>query len=404
MRGVREDGVVITGIGAVTPLGIGARTLHERWCAGEVGIADGAGRCREFDPKDHLSRREIRGADRFAQMSVVAGDEALHQAGWADGEPPYPPDRIGVVLATSVGGIQTAFAQQDQARVKGFEMISPLAVTMQMPNAAAAMIAQRYGFRGECCAVVAACASGTQAFGTARRMLADDTVDAVVMGGADAAITEQVVAAFRIMGALSESGTSRPFDRKRDGFVVGEGAGVVVLERAGAARERGADVLAEVAGYASSTDAYHVSAPEPNGATAARAIKRALEDAELQPADVDYVNSHGTASHHNDIAETRALKAALGDAAYDIPVSSTKSTIGHLMGGAGTVEAIATIQALRDGVIPPTLGLDDPDDELDLDYVPGATRPLEADGDRVAISNSFGLGGHNAVVVLRVAA
>ncbi|MGD0454208.1 MAG: beta-ketoacyl-[acyl-carrier-protein] synthase family protein [Solirubrobacteraceae bacterium] len=392
---------VITGMGTVTPLGVGAETLYARWRAGDLGIVDGEGACRDFDASEFLSRREVRSADRFAQMATVAAAEALDQAGWSE-EPPYDPDRIGVVLATSVGGIKSCIEQQDRVREKGADYISPLAVTMQMPNAAAAMIAQRYGFRGECCALVAACASGTMAFGAGRRLLADGTLDAVLIGGADAAITLQVVAAFRVMGALSRCGIARPFDRRRDGFIIGEGAGAVVLERASAARERGAAALAEVIGFGASTDAYHVSAPEPSGRTAAIAIQRALACAGIGPDDVDYVNAHGTASQLNDQAETRALKAALGDRAYEIPISSTKSTIGHLMGAAGMVEAVATVLALRDRVAPPTLGLEEPDDELDLNYVPGRPQPLAATGELVAISNSFGLGGHNAVVALRV--
>jgi 3-oxoacyl-[acyl-carrier-protein] synthase II len=394
--------VAITGVGAVTPLGTGAELLHRRWCAGEVGIEGGLGACRDFNPSDFLSRREIRFADRFAQLATVATGEALEMAGWAE-EMPYAPERVGCVVATSVGGIQTCIEQQERARVKGYDLISPLAVVMQMPNAPAGMIAQKWGFRGECCAVVAACASGTLAFGTAERLLSSGTVDAVVLAACDAALTPQVLAAFRIMGALSPSGIARPFDRRRDGFVVGEGAGALVLERPDTAAQRDAAVLGEVVGFGSTTDAYDPSAPEPTGAVAARAITQALESAGTKPSELDYVNSHGTASLHNDVAETRAVKVALGDAAGKVPISSTKSTIGHLMGAAGTVEAISTLLALRDRVAPPTLGLEDPDEGLDLNYVPREPQPLREEGPLTAISNSFGLGGHNAVVALRVA-
>jgi 3-oxoacyl-[acyl-carrier-protein] synthase II len=389
----------------VTPLGIGAETLHERWRDGVVGIRDGAGRCLDFEPTDFLSRKEIRSTDRFSQLALVAAQEALDAAGWLP-ELPYAHERIGCVVATSIGGIQTCLVQQEKARERGYGQVSPLAVVMQMPNAAAAMIAQRWRLQGECQAVVAACASGTLAFGSALRLLDDGRLDAVVLAGADAAITPQAEAAFSTMGALSPSGIARPFDRRRDGFVMGEGAGALVLERAAVARERGAPALGEVIGFGATTDAYHPSAPEPNGALAAAAIVQALESAGVEPGELSYVNSHGTASHHNDIAETRALKTALGDAAFQVPVSSTKSTIGHLMGAAGTVEAISTLLALRDGVAPPTLGLEEPDDELDLNYVPLEPQPLGdgAGGRRVAISNSFGLGGHNAVVTLRSAA
>jgi 3-oxoacyl-[acyl-carrier-protein] synthase II len=394
--------LAVTGVGAVTPLGIGVQTLHRRWLAGEVGVVDGVGRCRDLVVSEFLSRREIRGSDRFTQLALVASEEAIAQAGWA-AEMPYPPHRVGVVVATSIGGIQTCLEQQEVARVKGYRQVSPLAVVMQMPNAAAAMIAQRWGFQGEAAAIVGACASGTLAFGMASRLLASGTVDAVVVGGSDSAITEQAAAAFSIMGALSESGIVRPFDRRRDGFVMGEGAAVFVLERPEAARTSGREVLGEVIGFGASTDAFHPSAPEPTGAIAARAIEDALKSARLGQRDVDYVNSHGTASRHNDLAETRAIKRVFGEAAPGLAISSTKSAIGHLMGAAGTVEAASTLMALRDRVAPPTLGLEEPDDELDLNYVPGSAQPFSPKDGRLAvgISESFGLGGHNAVVAMR---
>lgn len=393
---------VVTGMGAVTPLGAGAGLLYKRWCAGDSGLADGAGRCTGFNPGEYLSRRELRTTDRFTQLSVAAADEALTQAGWSRGDLPYPSGRIGCVIASSMGGLYSLFRNFERYQVSPQRM-SPFTVVMYMPNAAAAMIAARWGLRGESCAVVAACASGTFALGTARRMLAEDCVDAVVVGGADAAVMDEVLQAFTVMGALSPSGVPRPFDRARDGFVLGEGAGALVLERGDAAAGRGAAVLGEVIGFGASTDAHDMSAPDPTGAAAAAAISRALHSASVTPADLSYVNAHGTGSHHNDAAETQALKTALGEHAYRVPVSSTKSAIGHLMGGAGTVEAIATLLALSEGVAPPTLGLADPDDGLDLDYVPGTARPMpeRLGRGRVAISNSFGLGGNNAVVALR---
>jgi 3-oxoacyl-[acyl-carrier-protein] synthase II len=400
-RGGAQE-VVITGVGAVTPLGSGARALHRRWCEGHVAIRDGCGRCEDFQPQRALSRREIRIADRFTQFALVAAAEALGEAGWLP-VAPYEAERIACVVATGVGGIQTCLAQHDRIRELGPGQVSPLTAVMQMPNAAAAMIAQRHGFHGECKAVVSACAGGTQVFLEALRLLADPNVDAVLAGGADAAITPQAQAAFARMGALSPSGVARPFDRRRDGFVMGEGAGILVLERAAAARARGARALGRVLGAAATTDAYHLSAPEPSGRLAALAIERALQAAGVAAHELDYVNSHGTASRQNDVAETRAIKLALGSTAARVPVSSTKSAIGHLMGAAGSVEAIATLLALRDRIAPPTLGLNEPDEGLDLDYVAQGPRPLRAhpDGEPyVAISNSFGLGGHNAVVVL----
>ena len=400
-----EQTVVITGIGAITPLGCGARTLYHRWCAGNGAIKQGSGRCDDFQPQDTLSRKELRISDRFTQFALVAAEEALQEAGWLPSSP-YEPERIACVIATSVGGIQTCLTQHDRIRERGPRQVSPLAAVMQMPNAAAAMVSQRYGFHGECKAVVGACASGTQVFAEALRLLADPNVDAVLAGGADAAITSQTQAAFARMGALSPSGVARPFDRYRDGFVMGEGAGIVVLEHAEAAQARAAKVLGRVLGAAGTTDGFHLSAPDPTGRLAALAIQRALQNACIHPRDVDYINAHGTASRHNDIAETHAIKLAFGGAAPLVPVSSTKSAIGHLMGAAGSVEAIATLLALRERTAPPTLYLNEPDDGLDLNFVGESTRPLppHPEGrDYIGISNSFGLGGHNAVVVLSAA-
>jgi 3-oxoacyl-[acyl-carrier-protein] synthase II len=265
----------------------------------------------------------------------------------------------------------------------------------------------RHGLHGQTYGVVSACAAGAQALGAATRMIQAGDAEAAVAGGAEAAITGLASAAFAAMGATSPSGVSRPFDARRDGFVMGEGAGVVVLEEAGAAEARGARVLGEVLGYGATSDAHHLTAPEPSGREAARAIELALDDAELGAEDVDYVNAHGTATPLNDRTETEALKAALGDHAYRIPVSSTKSAIGHLLGAAGAVEAIVTVAALRRDVAPPTLGYEEPEEGLDLDYVTDGARPLRqrgnGNGDKplVGISNSFGFGGHNAVLCLR---
>lgn len=403
-RPLAPEPVVITGIGAVTPLGAGAELFYKRWCAGEMAMADGVARCADFDPAQFLSRREFRTMDRFSQLAVVATDEALAQAGWTRGEPPYPPHRIGCVIASAMGGVQTLFRQNDRYRIDP-RSLSPFTTSMVMPSAAAGTIALRWGLRGESCAVCSGCASGTHALGTGMRMLASGTADAVVVGGADAAVCAEMVCAFTNMGALSRCGVARPFDRRRDGFVLGEGAGVMLLERATAARERGAAILGEVAGFGASTDAFDMHSPDPAGEPAANAIRSALSSAGVEASELSYVNCHGTGSPHNDVAETRALKSALGEHAWRIPASSTKSSIGHLMGGAGTVEAIAVLHALREGVAPPTLGLDEPDEELDLNYVPAVPQPMPGPSGRgrFGISNSFGLGGSNAVVVLRVA-
>jgi 3-oxoacyl-[acyl-carrier-protein] synthase II len=393
---------VITGIGAITPLGVGAPPLHERWAAGTCGIVDGTGACSDFEPKQFLSVKEARRLDRFSQLALVAAEEALGQAGWLE-ELPYDPFRTACIIATGIGGIETVETQHDVMRDRGAKMVSPLGIPQYMPNAAAAAVSMKFGLRGQSYGIVSACASGAHALGTAARMIQYGDADAVVAGGAEATLTAFGFACFHSMQALSPTGMSRPFDLRRDGFVMGEGAGVLILEEAEAARARGALVLGEVAGYGSTSDAHHLTAPEPTGTPAARAIELALVDAGLTPEDVSYVNAHGTSTQLNDAAETAALKRALGEArARQIPVSSTKSAIGHLLGAAGAVEAVATIETLATRIIPPTLGYEVPDPELDLDYVPGEARPLIVNGKPpVAISNSFAFGGHNVALVLR---
>jgi 3-oxoacyl-[acyl-carrier-protein] synthase II len=403
--------VVVTGLGAVTPLGVGARPLHERWAQGICGIVDGAGACSEFEPKDHLSIKEVRRLDRFSQLALVASSEALTQAGWiADGngnghaELPYDPMRIACVIATGIGGIETVETQHDVMRDRGAKMVSPLGIPQYMPNAGAAAVSMKHGLQGQMYGVVSACSGGAHAIGTALRMIQYGDAEAVVAGGAEATLTAFGFACFKSMQALSPTGVSRPFDARRDGFVMGEGAGVLVLEEESAARERGATILGEVAGYGSTSDAFHLTAPQPSGEPAARAIEFALADAGVSPDDIAYVNAHGTSTQLNDAAETTALKRSLGsDRARKIPVSSTKSAIGHLLGAAGAVESVATLETLSTRVIPPTLGYEVPDPELDLDFVPGEARPLLAanGGPPVAVSNSFAFGGHNVALVFR---
>ncbi len=395
--------VLITGLGAVTPLGVGARTLHERWVAGVCGIADGEGACREFDPKEYLSVKEARRLDRFSQFAIVASGEALAQAGWSD-ELPYDPFRIGCVIATGIGGIDTVETQHDVMRDKGAKMVSPLGIPQYMPNAGAAAVSMKYGLKGQMYGVVSACSGGAHAIGSAVRMIQYGDADAALAGGAEATLTEFGFACFNSMQALSPTGISRPFDARRDGFVMGEGAGVLVLEEAEAAAARGATVLGEVIGYGSTSDAHHLTAPEPTGSAASKAIELALADAGATAEDISYVNAHGTSTQLNDAAETVALKRALGDQrAKQVPVSSTKSAIGHLLGAAGAVEAVATAQILANRVIPPTLGYEVPDPELDLDYVPYKARELAVGNGHppLAISNSFAFGGHNVALVLR---
>ncbi len=385
---------------------MGARTLQERWAQGVSGVSvrDGqaGGYCDAYDPAEHLSVKEARRLDRFAQFAVVAADEALADAGWSDG-PPCDPMRVGLVMASGIGGFTTVQANLDVMREKGPMRISPLGIPMYMPNAAAAAVSMRHGIQGQAFAVASACASSAHAIGLAARMIQYGDADAVIAGGAEATLTDFGFGSFNTMSALSKIGISCPFDARRDGFIMGEGAGVLVLEEHEQAVARGARILGDVAGYGSTSDAYHLTAPEPTGRPAAQAITLALTDAGLDASQISYVNAHGTSTELNDAAETRALKLALGEHAYRIPVSSTKSATGHLLGAAGAIEAVATLQALNDRLIPPTLNYEVPDESLDLDYVPGSARELvlASAGAPAAISNSFAFGGHNVSLVIR---
>lgn len=398
----------ITGVGAVTPLGVGADVLYERWRDGVCGLSGGVGECQGFDPSEFMSRKQTRRTERFVQFGTVAAREAADQAGWEGDEPPYDPHRVACVLGVSLGGTQVLFDQYQVLEQSGPDAVWPLTIPVSMPNATPAILAMAHGFHGESRSIASACSSSAQAIGEGLRMLRQDEADAVIVGGTEACLTPFVIAAFKMAGALSRSGDCRPFDKRRDGFVMAEGGGILILEHEEKARGRGAEVLGYVSGYGSSTDGYHLTAPAEDGRICAHAIRTALADAGREPEQVDYVNAHGTSTDANDRAETNALKVALGSHAHEIPVSSTKSVVGHSIGGAGAVEAIATLLTLRNGVVPPTVGLETPEDGLDLDYVPGQAAPLAPNGAgsedgerrRVAISNSFAFGGHNAVLVI----
>jgi 3-oxoacyl-[acyl-carrier-protein] synthase II len=383
---------------------VGAAALHGRWAAGETGIVDGEAPCADFDPLEFVTRKQARRADRFTQLALAAAQEAIAGAGWSDDQP-YAPERVGCILGTGIGGLETLEVNFDALRDCGPGRVAALAVPLMMGNAGSAAIAMRHGFMGPSFGVVSACAAGANAIGAAARTIQAGDADAVVTGGSEAALTDLARAAFGALDALSEQGISRPFDVDRDGFVMGEGAGVLVLEDGEKARSRGAEILAVVRGFGATCDAHHLTAPRADGAAAAAAIRVALEDAGVQPGDVDYVNAHGTSTPLNDRAETIAIKSALGERAATVPVTSTKSAIGHLLGAAGAVEAIATITTLRERTIAPTLGLEHPDEGLDLDYVPDSARLLEVPDGRQAlgVSNSFGFGGHNTVLVLEAA-
>jgi len=396
----------ITGIGAVTPLGVGVDALYDGWTSGRSGIVDGEGACRDFVPTDHLSRKEVRRADRSSQLLLVAGDEALAQAGWGgpSDELPYAAPRVGSVIGSGIGGFITL--TENHAAMLSGKPVSPLAIPLLMANGPTGQIALRHGLQGPSYGTVSACAAGAHAIAAGLRELRAGTVDALVVGGTEAALVDLARAGFGAMDALSTTGRSRPFHADRDGFVLAEGAAALVIEREDLARERGATILGYVRGAGSSQDAHHLTAPTPDGSGAARAVTAALADAGIEATDVDYVNAHGTGTPLNDRSEAGAMRVALGDHLSSTPISSLKSAIGHSLGAAGAVEAVATVRALADRVAPPTLGLDRPDPELDLLHVRDAPMPLRDTPGRapLALSTSFGFGGHNACIVLGGAA
>ncbi len=396
----RDRRVVVTGVGAVTALGVGADILHEAAVAGKTGVVDGVGRCADFDAGGHFTPRESRRMDRFTQLAVVAGAEAMRQAGWT--QPPTDPGLVHCTIGTAIGGLISLEQQLDVARSDGAAMVSPLTVPLLMANAAAAHLTRRFGIHGESSAISTACSSGAQAIIAGARAIRAGDADAAVVGGSEAIVTDFGTGMFAAAGALSPSGESVPFDRDRDGFILGEGAGVLVLETEELARRRGATVLAELGGYWATSDGYHLTAPEPSGASATEAVRRALAKAGVGPAALSYINAHGTGTSLNDDCETRALRAALGHHLDEIPISSTKSAIGHLMGAAGAVEAIATIQALRHRTAPPTVGLREPDPALgQLRHVLSAVALDAQEGTCTGLSNSLGFGGHNVALVFQ---
>jgi 3-oxoacyl-[acyl-carrier-protein] synthase II len=386
--------VVVTGRGVVSSIGEGADAFVDALLERRSGLSDGLGRCEEFDPEVAMTPKEARRADRFSQFALAAADQAMAEAGLPDG---IDQERLGVVMGTGVGGLETLEREVRAFVERGDRAVSPLFVPMMMPNAAAGHIAMRFGAHGPGFSVASACATGGHAIGEAARMIARGEADAVVAGGTEAAMTDICLAAFRRMGALSRQGLSCPFDARRDGFVMGEGAGVVILEAAEHAQARGATVRARVAGYGASNDAFHITAPDEDGAGATKAMRAALADADAAAGDVGYINAHGTSTPFNDRIETLAVHRVFDNGSAP-PISSTKSAIGHLLGAAGAVEAVAVIAALERGVLPPTLNYEDPDPECDLDCVPDG--PREAPGLELALSNSFGFGGQNACLAL----
>ncbi len=403
--------VVITGMGTVNSLGLNAEETWKNALAGRSGVGpitlfDStplsvhiACEVKGFHPEESMEPREARRRDRFEQFAVAAAKEAVLQSGY---EIPANAQRTAVVVSSATGGLITLQAGIQVMGAQGPRHISPFLIPMFMPNGASGMVAIDFGAKGPCLSVASACASGADGIGLAWSLIRAGDVDGALAGGSESTLCELGVGAFDRVGALSRrdpaQGTPRPFDKDRDGLVMGEGAGVLMLESLTYARRRGAMILAELAGYAATGDAYHVTAPAEDGAGGAEAIRRALESAGVSAAQVDYVNAHGTGTPLNDASETRALKAALGAEASRIPVSSTKSMTGHMMGATGALEAIFCVQAIRAGMIPPTINYHTPDPDCDLDYVPNQARKSPV---RVAVSNAFGFGGHNAVLVIK---
>lgn len=390
------EGIVITGRGVVSPVASGVDPFFNGLLGLEGGISDeGIAPC-DFDPETVMTPKEARRTDRFAQLAIAAADQAADEAGLVDG---VDPRRVGVIVGTGVGGLTTLQRECTTWLQEGDRSVSPLFVPMMMPNAASGQIAMRRGLHGPGFSIASACSTGAHSIGEAARMIARGEVDAMIAGGTEAALVGLCIAAFRRMGALSRVGESRPFDTRRDGFVMGEGSAVLVLEREEHAKARGAQVFARVTGYGASNDAFHITQPEENGRGAVEAMTAALEDAGLSPADVGYVNAHGTSTPINDRVETIALRQVFSDDGP--PVSSCKGAVGHTLGAAGAIEALACVEALRRGALPPTLGLEDIDPECAADHIAGA--PREAPDLRVALSNSFAFGGQNATLVLQAA-
>jgi len=354
-----------------------------------------------FDPTQHLEAREARRRDRFEQFATVVASQALEDAAFSVGE--HDPRRVGVLVASAVGGLASMEDGVETLLQDGPRRVSPFMIPMFMPNGASGLIAIDTGIKGPCFSVASACASGADAIGQAWQLIRFGALDAALAGSSEATVTRIGLACFDRMGALSRRNdepdrTPAPFDAERDGFVMGEGAAILVLESLENARRRGARILAEMVGYGSSADAYHVTAPAESGEGGAQAMETALATAGAAPEEVDYINAHGTGTSLNDAAETRAIKSVLGDHAYSVAVSSTKSMTGHMMGATGALEGIVCIQAIRQGVIPPTIHYRTPDPECDLDYVPNEARQAPVD---LALSNAFGFGGHNAVLAFR---
>lgn len=404
--------IVITGLGTVNAVGNSVEQTWNNIVNGVSGLGPitrfdhsdclvhVACEVKDFDPAQYVEAREVRRRDRYELFSAAAVDQALKHSGFQITEENAP--RVGTVISAAIGGIQSLEEGVLEIERGGPRRASPFLIPMLMPNGAAGLAGIDTGAKGPALSVASACASGQDGIGTAWMMLRAGMVDVAIAGAAEAAIVKTAVAAFDRMQAMSRrglnDGTPSPFDKNRDGLVIGEGSAILIMETESHAKARRANILAELAGYSASADAYHITAPHSEGIGGSQAIRNALQTASVNLDDLDYINAHGTGTQLNDLSETRAIKAVFGEMAYDIPVSSTKSMTGHMMGATGALEALLCVLAMRNGIIPPTINYKDPDPELDLDYVPNQAREKEID---VAITNAFGFGGHNAVLVLR---
>ena len=403
--------VVVTGVGTVNPTG---NTVEESWKGireGKVGIGEItafdssafsvhlAGEVKEFHPETVFDKRELKHMARFTQFAMIAAEEAMLDSGISGS---LPPEEMGVIVSSGIGGLKTIEEEHTKGEQKGFERVSPFFIPMSISNMAAGEIAIRHKLKGLCICPVTACAGGSNAVGDAFHRIRDGYETAMLCGGTEAAISELGSGGFATMKALSPatevSRASIPFDKERSGFVMGEGAGILILEEREHALKRGAKIYAEIVGYGANCDAYHITSPAPGGEGAAACMGLALKDAGITASEIDYINAHGTSTHLNDLGETAAVKTVFKDRAYSVPISSTKSMTGHLLGAAGAVEAIFSVLALRDGFIPGTMNYQVKDEELDLDYVPNKGREKEL---RYTMSNSLGFGGHNACLVFK---
>jgi 3-oxoacyl-[acyl-carrier-protein] synthase II len=406
--------VVVTGMGAITPVGNDVATTWRSLIEGKSGTAPitkfdastfpvrFAAEVKGFDPLKYMDRKEAKRADQYTQYAVAAARQAMVNADLVERNG-MDPDRIGVIIGSGIGGLKSFEEQHDVYRERGVGKISPFFIPMFIADIAAGIVSMAFNAKGPNYATVSACATSAHAIGDAFRTIQYGDADIMITGGAEATVTPMAIGGFANMKALSERNdspetASRPFDQTRDGFVMGEGAGILILEELEHALNRGATIYAEIVGYGATGDAYHLTAPAPDGEGAQRAMKRALKDAGLQPKDIQYINAHGTSTPANDLNETRAIQAVFGDAAKSVNVSSTKSATGHMLGAAGAVEAVISTMVVGNGVIPPTINYEHPDPELDLNYTPNVCVERKVDA---VLSNSFGFGGHNTTLAIK---